>query len=214
MNGKVRMNRILTGIALAVLLLTVVAVLEAAKKPKKKKPKDSELVENLVYQSIPTSVFASPAPDNTYFLSGWVCPGSGSAALALVTYSGGGKVIDSAGVEVASSSELTQLGFADEVGTARVYNFEHPDHPGEDFRYFRVFARFSLTSAPSIKQIRVLLQNTSNETASCSVWFDGIKLERAQNANQQYPTSYHSRANLLSPEFKETLEGGPQYYEW
>jgi hypothetical protein len=214
MNGKPFGNNFrLLALVLCLVILTTVSAI-AKKKPKKKTPATTSFNESLVYQEIPLAQFSSPAPDNLYFLSGWVCPGSGSAMLALVTYSGGGKVKDSAGVEIASSGEVTQIGFADDAGLAYSTRFEHPDFPGEDFRYYRIFAKIPFTAHPSIKEARIILQNTSNNLASCSVWFDGVKLEKAQNEIQEYPTSYHSRGNLLSPEFTETLEGGPSYYEW
>ncbi|MEW6709812.1 MAG: hypothetical protein AB1403_08335 [Candidatus Riflebacteria bacterium] len=216
MNGKIDSNKNL--IALGVVFLLVFALASAAvakkKPPKVLKTIDSELETNQVYQDVPLSTFSASSPDNAYILSGWVCPGSGSARLALVTYKGGGKIDDSAGVEIASTSDLTLLGFASDVGIANAREFNHPDYPGAGFRYFRVFARFNFTSVPSIKAARIILQNTSNETASCSVWFDGIKLEKALKPDQEYPTSYHSIGNLLSSEFVDTLEGGPQYYEW
>lgn len=215
MNGKpaAEKNMRVIGLILCVVFLTTVSQ-SAPKKPKKKTPLAATLSENLVYQTVPMSKFTAPAPDNSFFLSGWVCPGSGSALLALVTYSGGGKVKDIAGVEVASSSELAQIGFAADVGIAYSTRFKHPDYPLDDFRYYRVFAKIPYTANPADKELRIILQNTSNEPASCSVWFDGIKLEKAQNELQQYPTSYHLKSNLLSPEFTDTLEGGPNYYEW
>ncbi|MFZ5950925.1 MAG: hypothetical protein ACOYXC_09485 [Candidatus Rifleibacteriota bacterium] len=216
MNGKINSNKNL--IVLLATFLVVFFMVDGAiakkKPPKVKKPKPSELEKNQVYQDIPLKTFSAIAPDNAYILSGWICPGSGSARLALVTYKGGGKIEDSAGVEIASTSDLTLLGFANDVGIANARGFNHPGYPGAGFRYFRVFARFNFTSVPSIKAARIILQNTSNETASCSVWFDGIKLEKALKPDQEYPTSYHSIGNLLSSEFVDTLEGGPQYYEW
>ncbi|GEM_PF-4787138 len=216
MNGKINSNKNL--IVLAVVFLLVLTLASAAiarkKPPKILKTKDSELEKNQVYQDVPLTTFSAGAPDNAYILSGWICPVSGSARLALVTYKGGGKIDDSAGVEIASNSDLTLLGFASDVGIANAREFNHPGYPGAGFRYYRVFARFNFSAVSSIKAARIVLQNTSNETASCSVWFDGIKLEKALKPDQEYPTSYHSIGNLLSSEFVDTLEGGPQYYEW
>jgi hypothetical protein len=198
-----------TSIFIFTLLLIVLIALSSASAPK-----TEDFASDSVTQVIADSVFDSAAPDNVFFLSGWVCPGSGSALLAIVTYNAAGKVIDSAGVEVASSSELALLGFADSVGIANRKPFRHPGYPGDFFDYYRIFARFSLTSGPPIKEIRLLLQNSSNEVASCAVWFDGIKLEKALKAGQKHPTSFHPYKNLLSPEFIEAIEGSSDYYEW
>lgn len=218
MTGKKEQNIAVTVLfAAVILILSLVPVLEAKKKPKppkKKTPVAADLLNDNVSQVLPNTVFANSAPDNVFFLSGWVCPGSSSALLALVTYNGAGKMIDSAGVEVASTSELTQLGFADEVGMVKSTDFVHPDYPGADFQFHRVFAKFSFTSKPSVKKIRILVQNSSLEVASCAVWFDGIKLEKAFAKNQMRPTAFHSKGNLLSPEFIKQIEGGSDLYEW
>lgn len=218
MNGRKKRTLAVAFPALVIFLIALIPLLEAAKPPKKptktKTPKASELVQNSVYQNVPTSVFANPSPDNEYFLSGWVCPGSGSALLTFVSLNAAGKIVDSAGIEVASSSELTQIGTTLDAGITQSINFSHPDYVGENFQYHRIYAKFNYTFSPPAKETRIILQNTSNEPASCSVWFDGIQLEKAFDAKQTLPTTYHFKGNLLSPEFKQQLEGGPDLYEW
>ncbi|MGM0600944.1 MAG: hypothetical protein ACQETH_14130 [Candidatus Rifleibacteriota bacterium] len=178
-----------------------------------KKPAVSSLSDS-VYQVIPNTVFNSAAPDNRYFLSGYICPGSGSARLSLITIKGGGKIDDSASVSIASDGAAVSQGITSEFGVTSELDFSHPDYPLENFKYYRVFADFNLTSNPSIKEIRVVLQNTSPGTASYSVWFDGIKLEKALDEKQKSPTGYHDKSKLVSPYFINSLEGNSEFYEW
>jgi hypothetical protein len=178
-----------------------------------KKPTASSLSDS-VYQVIPNTVFNSAAPDNRYFLSGYICPGSGSARLSLITVKGGGKIDDSASVSIASDGAVVSQGITTEYGTTIELDFNHPDYPLEDFKYYRVFAGFNLSINPSIKEVRVVLQNTSPDTASYSVWFDGLKLEKALEENQNRPTGYHDKSKLVSPYFLNSLEGNSAFYEW
>jgi hypothetical protein len=178
-----------------------------------KKPTASSLSDS-VYQIIPNSVFGAAPPDNRYFLSGYICPGSGSARLSLITIKGGGKIDDSASVSIASDGEVVSQGITTECGVTTQLDFNHSDYPLEDFKYYRVFAGFHLTVSPSVKEVRVVLQNTSPDTASYSVWFDGIKLEKALSSKQKKPTGYHNKSKLVSPYFINSLEGSSEFYEW
>lgn len=216
MNGRKLTSLVI--VLLTIILTTCIAdKLDAAKKaekPKKKTPVTSEFAGNNVYQVIPNSVFSAPAPDNEYFLSGWICPGTGSAMLTFATFNGGGKLIDSAGVEVASDGEIIQIGSALDIGILDEKAFKHPAYPGLDLVYYRVYSKFAFTSgAGPVKETRIILQNTSNAVASCSVWFDGIKLEKAIKSGQNHPTTYHTRGNIISPDFRQPLKGGPDIYE-
>jgi hypothetical protein len=178
-----------------------------------KKPVASSLSDS-VYQVIPNTVFSSVPPENGYFLSGYICPGSGSARLSLITIKGGGKIDDSASVTIASDGIVVPQGITSEYGSTSELEFNHPDYPLQDFKYYRVFAGFNLTANPSVKEIRVVLQNTSPDTASYSVWFDGIKLEKALDQKQKRPTGYHDKSKLVSPYFINSLEGSSEFYEW
>ncbi|MDD3148005.1 MAG: hypothetical protein PHD82_11920, partial [Candidatus Riflebacteria bacterium] len=84
----------------------------------------------------------------------------------------------------------------------------------EDCHYYRVFVAFRLIfDLPDIgaESLKIILHNSS-PLAGQSVWFDGIKLERAFEG-QTRPTTYHPGATLHSPAREQSLDGSHNYYE-
>lgn len=169
-----------------------------------------------VYQLVATSTFAAPAPDNIYFLSAYVSPGTGSAIIGYFEHDASGNAvatfavsIDAAGniVPDALSAPLKYFGKIDRIP------FSHPDYPGEEFAYYRVYLAFERTFNPAVASDSLILLNNSSSDAGQPVWFDGIMLERAEPA-QTRPSSYHPTKTLRSPNGELTIQGDRSYNEW
>ncbi|NLF95095.1 MAG: DUF1573 domain-containing protein, partial [Candidatus Riflebacteria bacterium] len=168
-----------------------------------------------VYQTVATSTFSQPAPGNHFFLSAWVCPGSGSADLSLIQYDEDGQSVATAGIRVNSDGTLALF------ETASVLEVNHHgvayslpiDVDGEPFRYYRVYMSFELEYNTAVaSHVAIVLQNSSVDSPR-SVWFDGIQLEKAF-VGQTRPTAYSNNLKIHSSTRNRALDGRSQYYEW
>lgn len=173
-------------------------------------------VKDSVYQMVATSTFSSPLPDR-YILSAYVSPGTGSAELKFTLINEQGKPEDSYGLRIASDSTITPIGTIVSLGKSEP--FVMPGTlPGEEITWYRVYFAFdyrfeSATASDTI----IHLQNStpSHYTASATVLFDGVQLERGINPNQTRPTSYSPNSRkLVSPNMERTISGQQSYYEW
>ena len=65
-------------------------------------------------------------------------------------------------------------------------------------------------------KIAILLTQSANEAnpASTTVYFDGVKLEKALFDEQNRPTTYHKDTTLVSPSQGLDVSGKHQFYEW
>ncbi|NLF96221.1 MAG: DUF1573 domain-containing protein [Candidatus Riflebacteria bacterium] len=167
------------------------------------------------YQTVATSTFSQPAPDNHFFLSAWVCPGSGSADLSLIQYDEDGQSVATAGIRVNADGTLAVF------ETAPILEVNHHglayslpiNIDGESFKYYRVFMSFELEYNPAVaSHVAIVLQNSSVDSPR-SVWFDGIQLEKAFSG-QTRPTAFGDIFKIHSPNLNRALDGRLQYYEW
>jgi len=173
-----------------------------------------------LYQEIATLTFQPPPPQNLYFLSVWVCPGSSSADVGFIQYNVDGVPIATVSVRVDQYGHLVNN--IDQVATFTIQHSGISDQvpieiDGLDYNYYRVYVAFNLTIAPAIpdaaSSTRLILHNSSSAADPRSVWFDGVKLERAFEG-QTRPTTYHPGATLHSPSRQQSLDGNHNYYEW
>lgn len=182
---------------------------------------DQAMVEKYsLYQEIATLTFTAPVAPATdlYFLSAWVCPGSGSADVAFVQYDAAGKPVATVSLSINQQGQLTTSSVA---GFPVVYSGISDTEPIEvqegadltEYKYYRVYLAFNLTFNPAVASSTRLILHNSSPVVDRRVWFDGIKLERAFEG-QTRPTTYHPDATLHSPAREQSLEGGHQYYEW
>ena len=65
-------------------------------------------------------------------------------------------------------------------------------------------------------KIAILLTQSAYEhnTASTTVYFDGIKLEKSMFEDQDRPTTYHKNTTLVSPSTGLDVSGKHKFYEW
>jgi hypothetical protein len=172
-----------------------------------------------LFQEITADIFVPPVAPQTdlFFLSTWVCPGSGSADIAFVQYDSGGLEVATismtvnpdgtysifephASFKTESSGVLEKIPFAYGV---------------ENLNYYRVYFSFRLImDVPDIgaDTTRIILHN-SGSLPGQGVWFDGVKLERAYEG-QVRPGSYHPISALRSPTNKDSIDGDRSYSEW
>lgn len=178
---------------------------------------DFQIASGSMFQEIATTAFALAAPDNRYFLSAWVCPGTGTANISFITYDEFGNSVGTVTVGIDSSGGLNSSANPFPLvnsGVLDVVPFSHPDHP-ESMNYYRIFVAFDYTHDPLLaSNTRIILSNTSNVAEKSAVWFDGLKLERITNSGQDRPTSYHPLGSIHSPTRKNTLSGDTRYSEW
>lgn len=169
-----------------------------------------------VYQFVATSTFSAAAPDNIYFLSAYVAPGTGSAIIGYFEHDVQGKAVATFAVSINAvgnvvpdplSAPLKHFGKIDKIP------FSHPDYPGENFAYYRIFLAFERTFNSVVASDSLILLNNSSPDAGQPVWFDGIMLERAEPA-QTRPSSYHPTKTLRSPNRELTIQGDRSYNEW
>ncbi|NLI76067.1 MAG: hypothetical protein GX442_06440 [Candidatus Riflebacteria bacterium] len=74
---------------------------------------------------------------------------------------------------------------------------------------------FEYTHSPSLaSRTSLVLENTSPDTASHAVWFEGIQLERTVLPDQIRPTTYSPREKPISPHQQMGLPGEKFYFEW
>lgn len=100
------------------------------------------------------------------------------------------------------------------------------DGNGNTLLFYRVYFAFevepSAASDPldpanllGTERVRILLsESKESETASSTVYFDGIKLEKAIKLDQDRPTTYHQGTTLVSPSNALDISGKHKYYEW
>ncbi|HNW34979.1 MAG TPA: hypothetical protein PKM25_08610, partial [Candidatus Ozemobacteraceae bacterium] len=169
-----------------------------------------------IYQDIATETFEAQSPPATdlYFLSAWVCPGSGSADIAFIQYDKDGMPVATVSVGVDQAGQLTRVDSPSfpikYAGIAEQFPFACD---GLTYQYCRIYLAFNLTfDSLTASSTRLILHNSSG-VAGRPVWFDGIKLERAFNG-QLKPTAYHPKTTLHSPSKGESMKGGKLYYEW
>lgn len=174
-----------------------------------------DLASGSLSQEIATLSFSAVAPNNRYFMSAWICPGSGSAQLSFVTYNSSGDAVATYGLNLDSAGTTTPVNVAD-FGVSEKIEFTHPDHPTETLYYYRVYFAFPYTFDPATaSNTRVILANTSPTSGDKhAVWFDGLQLERALYNDQEKPTSYHPIRTIFSPTRKSTITGEELYNEW
>ena len=82
--------------------------------------------------------------------------------------------------------------------------------------WYRVYLGFDYQFDQGVASETIIhLQNSTpaGYSASTTVYFDGIQLERAFEG-QDRPTTYNQGATLHSPSHDRSLQGGYKYYEW
>ncbi len=177
---------------------------------------DFQIASGSLFQNIATSAFSAVSPDNRYFLSGWVCPGTGSANISFVTYDEFGQSVGTVTVGIDSAGNLSSSGAPYAISNSGILE-KVPFSPavGQDFFYYRIFVSFDYTHDPlTASNTRLILNNNKVAAEKAAVWFDGIKLERISVPNQKEPTSYHPVRTLFSPTLKDAIDGGGTYSEW
>ncbi|MBR4570002.1 MAG: hypothetical protein IKO19_04975 [Candidatus Riflebacteria bacterium] len=101
-------------------------------------------------------------------------------------------------------------------------------NPSLRLTFYRVYFAFELGeslatdslgfSIPPEEQdkIAILLTQSANEanTASTTVYFDGVKLEKTLFEGQDRPTTYHKDTTLVSPSTGLDISGKHKFYEW
>jgi hypothetical protein len=172
-----------------------------------------------VAQEIATLTFSAPAGDNVYFLSAWVCPGSGSANISFITYNESGQSVATVTARIDSSGNFSDAQAGINLvnsGVTQSHDFPHADYPADDFNFYRIYLAFEYTHDELLaSNTRIVLSNTSPDDGNkYSVWFDGIQLEKSVFEDQTRPTVYKKRQTLFSPTKKSTIEGDEYYYEW
>lgn len=187
-------------------------------------PPPAQVEKHSLFQAVAPEIFVAPVPPATdlYFLSAWVCPGSGSADLAFIQYDAVGVPVATVSLRVDKNGNISvsdphpdfkvvESGISD----VEPIEIELEDGGTESCRYYRVFMAFRLVyDLPDIgaDSLKIVLHNSSPADHH-AVWFDGIKLERAFEG-QTRPTTYHPGATLHSPAKDNALSGGHHYYEW
>ena len=179
----------------------------------------TNLASGTIEQEIATDSFpVVPAPPETYVLSAWVCPGTGTASIGFVqTKKESGKPVTistysltlNANGNLASSGGLTDSGIIEKVP------FKHPDFP-LSFYFYRIYMTFDYCFDSTVaSNTHIFLQNKATGAGDkTAVWFDGIQLEKSLSPNFTKPTNYHPFEKLVSPTRDKTLEGIRRYYEW
>lgn len=86
----------------------------------------------------------------------------------------------------------------------------------KSLRFYRLYLAFKVPSELGSDTLRILLTQSTNpsNTASTTVYFDGIKLEKAIFPGQDRPTTYHQGTTLISPSQQLDITGKQRYYEW
>ncbi|MDD3149152.1 MAG: hypothetical protein PHD82_17820, partial [Candidatus Riflebacteria bacterium] len=172
--------------------------------------------QHSLYQNIATLTFSPQVPPavDLYFLSAWVCPGSGSADIAFIQYDIDGKPVATVSVRVNQAGQLTRTEFAGfPIQYAGISDQVPIEIDGLEYNYFRVYLAFNYTFDQMTASMTRLILHNSSPDPNRAVWFDGIKLERGFEG-QTRPTTYHPGATLHSPARERALQGGHQYYEW
>jgi len=163
-----------------------------------------------VWQEVATKTFPVAPLNSNYFLSAYVCPGSGSARIGFLMTDEVGIQTGYSGIEVDENGDTSLIGATGSVLEKHLVEYA----PGVELPWYRVFIQFSygFDSAVASKTY-ILLQNTGPEGLGHAAWFDGIQLEKAK-LNQTKPTSWSDRAKIIAPGQASDLSGRNSYYEW
>ncbi len=167
-----------------------------------------------LYQEIATLTFpAFPAASGSYILSGYICPGSGSARIGFLLTDEVGITTGYQGVEVDSLGNINAIPPTAVVGstekTLNGYSIS-----GASNLWYRVFLRFPYRYNPLIaSKTYILIENTSVDGSGKATYVDAIKLEEVTQ-KQDYPTSYHPDAVIFSTKDDLDIKGESKYYEW
>ncbi len=177
--------------------------------------KDPELGAASLYQKVATGTFKDPAPGNRFILSAWICPGSGSAALEFFSVDERYKLVGKTGISIASTSVITMTGSpAADIGIVESRVVKSASYPS-GLPWYRTYVAFDYTYDPAIASWNyVMVRNNSPLTASYSVWFDGIQLEKHALSGQKRPTPFNAAKKIILPSSEETTDGASHYYEW
>ncbi|HEY9069834.1 MAG TPA: hypothetical protein VIV61_06220 [Candidatus Ozemobacteraceae bacterium] len=181
----------------------------------------SGLASGSVYQTIASTtqldgvgIPIEPLPPTRFILSAFVCPGTGTAAIGFFQTASPTKAMkDLNYVAIDPRGNLTASTSFD-VGVTESYTT--PGRvPGEEFTWFRIYISFDMSiDQTTTEGFHVLLQNRSPDTASHSVWFDGVQFEKALYTDQKRPTKFAPQRKLVTPNQSLDLEGKMPYIEW
>lgn len=167
------------------------------------------------YQKLASSTFAALAPNNRYIISGWVCPGSGSAGIGFFRADRNGYVAGFDGVIIASNSIITRIGSPVEAGIIESYPAKNASYPDATFNWYRVYAAFDYTFDPAVASSAwIAIKNFSPTNASHAVWFDGVQFEKYTIRGQTRPAPFTTGRKVVTPGPELSTEGGKSYFEW
>jgi len=163
-----------------------------------------------VWQEVATKTFPVAPLNSNYFLSAYVCPGSGSARIGFLMTDEVGIQTGYSGIEVDENGDTSLIGATGSVLEKHLVEYA----PGVELPWYRVFMQFPYGFDPGVaSKTYILLQNTGPEGLGHAAWFDGIQLEKAR-LNQTKPTSWSDRAKIIAPGQTQDLSGKNSYYEW
>lgn len=162
-----------------------------------------EVASGSVYQEVATLTWTPPGA--TWIMSAWVSlDDTASAAIRLLEVDADGNQAWR-GIEIDSSGGLTASGTS---GSGVVLSSNSGSRT-----WHRVYFSFPGPDLAIASNTYMVLQNTTEHTASQSVFFDGVQLEKAGDG-QTRPAPYTSDKILVSPNRKQTLDGKYRYNEW
>ncbi|RCK78627.1 MAG: fibronectin type III domain protein [Candidatus Ozemobacter sibiricus] len=169
-----------------------------------------------VFQEIATTTFpAVPQAPGRFILSTYVCPGSGAATLGLGYHADDGSQTDFQGVTIDANGSLFSSGSIAEAGITDRFSFHDPDNPGQLLTWYRIYVAVDAVFDPdAASRTYLILKNASPDTASHSVWFDGVQVEKALFPDQTVPTTFGSSRKVVSPNTGLDLMGRSRYYQW
>ncbi|KAF1081200.1 MAG: hypothetical protein GQF41_2468 [Candidatus Rifleibacterium amylolyticum] len=158
------------------------------------------------YQEIATLTWTPPGA--TWIMSAWVSLDPiASASISLLEIDGDGNETWR-GILIESDGSITASGT---INSGVVMSNRTSNPP---MTWHRVYFSFTGPDTTIASNTYMVLQNTTEyPTASQSVYFDGIQLERA-TSNQNRPSPYTGATILVSPNRAQSLEGKYRYYEW
>jgi len=164
------------------------------------------LASGSAWQEVATETWTPPGA--TWIMSAWVSLDPvASASISLLEIDGDGNETWR-GILIDSSGSLTASGT---INSGVVMSNRTSNPP---MTWHRVYFSFTGPDTTIASNTYMVLQNTTeNPTASQSVYFDGIQLEKA-TSNQNRPSPYTGATILVSPNRAQSLEGKYRYYEW
>lgn len=168
-----------------------------------------------IYQKVASSTFSASAPANRYIISGWVCPGSGSAGIGVFRADRNGYNKGFDGVIISSNGVLTNIGTPVDAGILESYVTKNASYSDSTFTWYRVYAAFDYTFDPAVASSTWIgIKNYSPTTASHAVWFDGVQLEKHTVLGQKRPTPFTHDRKIVTPRSDTSTEVGKSYFEW